>query len=152
MANKTIGAVLSQKPINLNSSAVHPRAQSPASKQRVLSHQVQFANPARIIHTDAKHKSAKQQSLIQYDEDRGGQEPAAASFGAATGSANKSKSPAKVYQQQMRSRVLSKRSSSKVLSSIEGQAKDEGGSGKQGARLNNNSRASVQNLKLKRNG
>lgn len=52
----------------------------------------------------------------------------------------------------MRSRALSKRGSSKNVRSIDAQAKDDGVNTGQGARLNNNSRASVQNLKLKRSG
>lgn len=64
MANKTLGPIL-QKAGNLESCATELRQQSPSNKSRLLPQQVQFVNPARIIHTDAKHKSAKQQSLIQ---------------------------------------------------------------------------------------
>lgn len=113
---------------------------------------MQFVNPARIIHTDAKQKSAKQQSLLQSELDRESQELKAAPQEKVS-LPIKSKSPTKMEQHPARRRVLSKRGSGKNLRSIDTQTKQDGGNGTgQPARLNNNSRASVQNLKLKKNG
>lgn len=58
MANKTLGPII-QKSAHLESCAADLRQHSPSNRQRILPQQVQFANPARIIHTDTKHTSTK---------------------------------------------------------------------------------------------
>lgn len=93
MANKTLGPLLHAA--HLEPSTADMGQQSPSNRQRILPQPVQFVNPARIIHTDAKHKSAKQQNLLQSEADRESQEPPAAPQERGT-LPIKSKSPAKM--------------------------------------------------------